>query len=138
MIQINYYFFLVGMRPLTESLFLLTIVLMLWLSLLFFRSCNEKLKVLPLLLGISCSLVFFVRQIGAVVYGKVIPDILFRIFLPVYNSLIERLPNINTDYSLKSLNRSFKIYQLFFSSIGHALNKLFILFLIQFIFFQDF
>lgn len=77
LIQINYYFFYIGIVPLTESLFLLTIALTLWILLFFFRSSYEKQKVLPFLLGLSCSFVFLSRQIGIVVY--VFVGILFLI-----------------------------------------------------------
>jgi len=67
-IQINYRFFLIGMKPLPESLFLLMIALTLWLMLLFFPEPSRKQRLLSFVLGISCSFVFLSRQIGLIIF----------------------------------------------------------------------
>jgi hypothetical protein len=67
-IQINYYFFFIGMMPLSESVFLLTIGLTLWVTLLYLNNPLKKQKMLSFLIGISCSLVFLSRQIGIIIY----------------------------------------------------------------------
>ncbi len=86
LIQVNYYFFLVGMRPLTEAVFLLTIGFTLWLSLLVINSCHKKQHVLLFFLGLSCSLVFLSRQIGVVIYLFIGLLFLFQWFIQSKNS----------------------------------------------------
>ena len=68
LIQINYYYFFIGMTPLSESVFLLTLSLTLWLGSLFFSNPCKRHNILSFLLGISCSLVFLSRQIGIIIY----------------------------------------------------------------------
>ncbi len=68
LIQVNYFYFLIGMMPLTESIFVLTIGLSLLLAFLLFRDSDKKQKSLSILLGISCCLVFFSRQVGGFIF----------------------------------------------------------------------
>jgi 4-amino-4-deoxy-L-arabinose transferase-like glycosyltransferase len=67
-IQVNYYFFLIGMRPLSESVFLLTLGVTFWLISCFLDKTSKNQKVLSFFIGISCSLVFLSRQIGLIIY----------------------------------------------------------------------
>jgi hypothetical protein len=68
LIQVNYYFFLIGMRPLSESVFLLTLGVTLWFVSCFLNKTSKNQKVLSFFIGISCSLVFLSRQIGIIIY----------------------------------------------------------------------
>jgi len=68
-IEINYYYFYIGMSPLAESVFLLTLGLTLWLVSLIFSNPLKNQKVLHFVMGISCSLVFLSRQIGVLIYA---------------------------------------------------------------------
>ena len=67
LIQINFYYFSFGMRPLSESTFLLTLSCTLLLTLRLFKHSEKSGGGLPLLLGLSCALVFLSRQIGIIV-----------------------------------------------------------------------
>jgi len=64
-IQVNYYFFFIGMVPLAESVFLLTLSVSLFLILTLSKG-SYKNDLLSFVLGISSALVFFARQIGVV------------------------------------------------------------------------
>jgi len=68
LIQINFYYFSFGMRPLSEATFLLTLSCTLVLTLRLFRDSHKSSRALPLLLGLSCALVFLSRQIGIIVW----------------------------------------------------------------------
>ncbi len=68
LIQINFYYFSFGMRPLTEATFLLTLSCTLFLTLLLFRDSEKSKRALPLFVGLSCGLVFLSRQIGIGVF----------------------------------------------------------------------
>jgi 4-amino-4-deoxy-L-arabinose transferase-like glycosyltransferase len=67
-IQINYYFLLIGTTPLSESVFLLTTGLTLWLLLEYLDYPSNTMRVLSFVIGILCTSVFFSRQIGVVIY----------------------------------------------------------------------
>ena len=67
LIQINFYYFSFGMRPLSEATFLLILSCTLLLTLRIFRDSQKSSRALPLLLGLSCALVFLSRQIGITV-----------------------------------------------------------------------
>ena len=67
LIQINFYYFSLGMWPLSEATFLLTLSCTLLLTLRLFRNSEKSSSALPLLLGVSCALVFLSRQIGIIV-----------------------------------------------------------------------
>jgi hypothetical protein len=64
LIQVNFYYFLVGMRPLSEATFLLTLSLVLLLALVIFKRADRKKRGMAFLVGLACALVFFSRQIG--------------------------------------------------------------------------
>jgi 4-amino-4-deoxy-L-arabinose transferase-like glycosyltransferase len=64
LIQINYYYFSIGMLPLSESTLLLATSCMLLLTLKFFKDQGSVGKKLPFVLGMSCGLVVLSRQIG--------------------------------------------------------------------------
>jgi len=67
LIQINYYYFLIGMRPLSEATFLLTLSLALYLMLLILNNLEGKRRLTAFLTGLVCCLVFLARQIGIIV-----------------------------------------------------------------------
>ena len=67
-IQLNYFYFLVGMMPLSESLFMLTIGLTLLLVVLLFRGDPKKQMIWSIFLGIASSLIFFSRQVGGIIF----------------------------------------------------------------------
>jgi 4-amino-4-deoxy-L-arabinose transferase-like glycosyltransferase len=67
LIQINFYYFSFGMRPLSEATFLLTLSCTLVLTLRLFRHSEKSSGGLPLFLGLSCALAFLSRQIGIIV-----------------------------------------------------------------------
>ncbi|MBW2339812.1 MAG: glycosyltransferase family 39 protein [Deltaproteobacteria bacterium] len=68
LIQINFYYFSVGMRPLSEATFVLTLSWTMFLTLLLFRNSMSNRRGLSLIVGLSCALVFLSRQIGIVVF----------------------------------------------------------------------
>lgn len=68
LVQINYYYFFVGMRPLSEATFLLALCGALFLTLKFLRNWKSGNRLLPILVGLACGLVFLSRQIGALVF----------------------------------------------------------------------
>jgi len=68
LIQINYYYFLIGMRPLTEATFLLTLSFTLYLMIVIINSNLEKgRKIVAFGTGVLICLVFLSRQIGIIV-----------------------------------------------------------------------
>jgi len=68
LIQVNYYYFLIGMRPLSESTFLLAMSCTLLLTLKLFKDQSSASKKLAFILGTACGLVFLSRQIGIIVF----------------------------------------------------------------------
>lgn len=80
-IQINYYFLLIGTTPLSESVFLLTTGLTLWLLLEYLDYPSNTMRVLPFVIGILCTSVFFSRQIGVVIYVFMGILFLFQYFI---------------------------------------------------------
>ncbi|MBW2345207.1 MAG: glycosyltransferase family 39 protein [Deltaproteobacteria bacterium] len=68
LIQINYYYFIIGMLPLSESTFLLAISCMLLLTLKLFKDPGSADKKLPFFVGMSCGLVVLSRQIGLMAF----------------------------------------------------------------------
>jgi len=68
LIQINYYYFLIGMRPLSEAAFLLILSLALYLMLLMLKNNPDgERRLTAFLAGVACCLVFLSRQIGIIV-----------------------------------------------------------------------
>jgi len=67
LIGVNYYYFVAAMTPLSEATFLLTLSYTLVLTLRLFEDSEKNSRALPLLLGLSCSLVFLSRQIGIII-----------------------------------------------------------------------
>lgn len=67
LIQINYYYFLFGMKPLSEATFLLTLSWFLLLTLKFLHNPVQGGKRLPIFIGMVSALVFFSRQLGLAV-----------------------------------------------------------------------
>lgn len=80
-IQFNYFYFLIGMMPLTESLFILNIGLTLLIALLLFRNSSKKQMMLSVFLGVSCCLVFFSRQVGGIIFVFIALLFLVQLFL---------------------------------------------------------
>ncbi len=66
-LQINLYYFVTGMTPLSEATFLLTLSLALYLMLLMLNNPEEKRRLTAFLTGLVCCLLFLARQIGIVV-----------------------------------------------------------------------
>ena len=67
LIGINYYYFVAAMTPLSEATFLLTLSYTLVLTLRLLEDSEKNRRALPLLLGLSCALVFLSRQIGIII-----------------------------------------------------------------------
>jgi hypothetical protein len=67
LIQTNYFYFYTGLLPLSESSFLLTMSLTLYLIIMAYDRENVN-RFVALSLGLSSALVFFARQIGIVVF----------------------------------------------------------------------
>jgi len=78
LIQINFYYFEFGMRPLSEGIFLLTLSCTLFLTILVFGKSLSSWKVLSLAVGLSCGLVFLSRQIGIIVFVFLLSYFLLR------------------------------------------------------------
>ena len=68
LIQINYYYFLVGMQPLSEATFLLTLCILIFFVLKLTGNSKIGGKRLSLCLGLVCGLVFLSRQIGIIMF----------------------------------------------------------------------
>jgi len=68
LIQINYYYFLIGMRPLSEATFLLTLTCTLFVALKFFKDMKGSGRGLAFLVGMLSGLVFLSRQIGIIIF----------------------------------------------------------------------
>jgi 4-amino-4-deoxy-L-arabinose transferase-like glycosyltransferase len=66
LIQVNYYYFLIGMSPLLESAFLLFLSLAFYLMLLMLNNPDRVKKLTAFLAGLVCCLVFLARQIGII------------------------------------------------------------------------
>ena len=68
LIEMNYFYFLVGMTPLSEAVFLLTLACTFFLASRLFNGEARLATVLPLLIGIFSGLVFLSRKIGVIVF----------------------------------------------------------------------
>ncbi len=80
LIEMNYYYFLVGMTPLSESVFLLTLGCTFYLALRLFDFEPGSAAAIPFLMGIFSGLVFLSRKIGIIVF-------VFLIFLCIIQVL---------------------------------------------------
>ena len=68
LIQINYYYFLIAMRPLSEATFLMTLSCTMYFMITVINGNLEKAKKrMAFLAGLACCLVFLARQIGIIV-----------------------------------------------------------------------
>jgi 4-amino-4-deoxy-L-arabinose transferase-like glycosyltransferase len=66
MMQVNCYYFIIGMRPISEATFLLTLSFTLYLLVLMINNIERERKLTAFWTGLLCALIFLSRHIGII------------------------------------------------------------------------